>query len=133
MQLTTKRFTSKEQETGLFLSDFCLARKSKTFLSLDNPNSYSFFNSVQPANLKDQRFCTASSNNLVDFLYAGARIWTWVNQLLSINAVQYNPVKHMGKASTVLLSFPAQGSIGASKSRISKSVAGAQSFYNHIP
>lgn len=38
-----KKLTSKKQETGLFLTDFCFAQKSKTFPSLVNLNSYNFF------------------------------------------------------------------------------------------
>lgn len=133
MQLTTKKLTSKKQETGLFLSDFCLARKSKTFPSLVNLNSYNFFNFLGSASKPERSaLCTASSDNLIDFLHAGARIWTWVNHVLSINATQYNTVKHVGIASTVLLPFPAQRSIGASKTRISQSVAGAQRLYNQV-
>lgn len=44
VQLTSKKLTSKKQQTETFLSNFCLAQKSKTFPSLVNLNSYNFFN-----------------------------------------------------------------------------------------
>lgn len=91
-----------------------------------------FFNLLESASKPERSpLCTASSDNLLDFLCAGAKPWAWLSQVLSISAAQHKTIKHVG-ISLSFCPFQLKGSTGASKTRISQPVAGAQSLHNHI-
>lgn len=72
---------------------FYVAQKNNTFPTSVNPNAYDFFNLLGSANVKNHLFAQLHLANLVDLLRAGARVCSWVSQVLSTKATQGNALQ----------------------------------------
>lgn len=131
-QLTTKKLNKWKTRNRVVSFRFFLSSQKQNISIFSQLELFFFFYLLEPASKPERSpLCTASSDNLLDFLCAGAKPWAWFSQVLSISAAQHKAIKHMG-ISLSFCPFQLKGSTGASKTRILQPVAGAQSLHHHI-